>query len=155
MFNKTIILFAALLSFAVGAYAQEDELFNRLPGKWEMREGKSVIIEKWEIVSQSKMAGSSFRVRGNDTTLLETISIERTKEKLNYIPVVKGQNKNKQVRFILHPKMKNGYVFENRKHNFPQRIIYRFITDDSLHARIEGKDKRKYKFRDYYYKRLQ
>jgi len=29
-------------------------------------------------------------------------------------------------------------VFENREHDFPQRVIYRRELDGSMHARIEG-----------------
>jgi len=29
-------------------------------------------------------------------------------------------------------------VFENLRHDFPQRIIYRRVSEDSLIARIEG-----------------
>jgi len=35
--------------------------------------------------------------------------------------------------------------FENKKHDFPQRIIYSNIKSDSLYARIEGMDKGKYR----------
>jgi hypothetical protein len=34
-------------------------------------------------------------------------------------------------------------VFENPVHDFPTRIIYRQVTPDSLHARIEGQRKGK------------
>ncbi len=144
-------LFFALLTARV--IAQEDELFNRLPGVWEMNTGKVKVVEIWQIESQQKLSGKSFIIRDTDSTLSETITIERVKGKLNYIPVVRNHNKSYAIYFRLLPKPLGAFIFENKKHDFPQRIIYRFITDDSLHARIEGKVKRKFKSGDFYYSR--
>lgn len=141
--------------FLVNSLAQEDELFNRLPGKWEMVAGNKTLIEEWRIINQGKMSGWSLMIKGKDTALIETITIQSTKTGLKYIPAVIGQNKNKPVMFSLRPKLIGAFVFENKKHDYPQRIIYRFITDDSLHTRIEGRKKGKNKSGDYFYRRIE
>ncbi|NUN08453.1 MAG: hypothetical protein HUU54_04680 [Ignavibacteriaceae bacterium] len=152
---RLIFIILLTLSYCVQSSAQQDELFNRLPGVWEMKKEKSSVIEEWEIISQYEMSGKSYMVMGKDTTLLETITIRKSKSGLEYMPVVTGQNKNKAVRFLLKPKPVGAFIFENKKHDYPQRIIYRFISDDSLHARIEGKKKGKKRSGDFYYGRIE
>lgn len=44
-------------------------------------------------------------------------------------------------------------VFENPNHDFPQRIIYRLVTVDSLVARIEGRIDGKERSSDFPYRR--
>ena len=44
-------------------------------------------------------------------------------------------------------------VFENLEHDFPQRIIYRLQSDNSLFARVEGTLKGQTRGIDYSYKR--
>jgi len=36
-------------------------------------------------------------------------------------------------------------TFENKDHDFPQRIIYKNTGQDSLYARVEGNDKGKFR----------
>jgi hypothetical protein len=49
---------------------------------------------------------------------------------------------------------KATFTFENKEHDFPQRIIYRIINPDSVVARIEGVKNGKPGSFDYYYKRI-
>ena len=57
---------------------------------------------------------------------------------LFYIPTVKNQNNGEPVSFKLVSGKNGEFVFENKQHDFPQRIIYRNPNPDSLYARIEG-----------------
>jgi hypothetical protein len=45
------------------------------------------------------------------------------------------------------------FVFENITHDFPQRIIYHFVDDKNLTARIEGEVDGKMESSDFIYKK--
>lgn len=45
-------------------------------------------------------------------------------------------------------------VFENAKHDFPQRVIYRLDSKDALSARIEGRNNGKDMAMDFSMKRI-
>jgi hypothetical protein len=40
--------------------------------------------------------------------------------------------------FALTSFLGNKFIFENDEHDFPQRVIYEFVSDTQLNARIEG-----------------
>jgi hypothetical protein len=54
----------------------------------------------------------------------------RRRIKLN--TTIKGQNDDEPVSFILTDRNETQLVFENRKHNYPQKISYTQISKDSL-----------------------
>lgn len=51
---------------------------------------------------------------------------------------VKDQNNEKPVSFYLTKSNDNQLVFENPKHDFPNKIVYNKINSDSIVATIEG-----------------
>ena len=59
-------------------------------------------------------------------------------EELTYSAAVKGQNNDKPVAFKLTTQTEKQLVFENPKHDYPQKISYTQITSDSLVAKISG-----------------
>ena len=90
------------------------------------------------------MLGKGYQVAGTDTTVLENLRLFVDKGKITYEATLPDQNGGKPVRFPLlkHSSDKPEYFFENQAHDFPQRIIYEFIGQDSLHVRavdLEGK----------------
>jgi hypothetical protein len=89
------------------------------------------------------MSGLSYEIRNNDTVSFETIRLELINDEIFYIPNVRNQNQGKQVRFKLIS-FDDTAVFENKKHDFPQRIYYS-IKDDMLEAAIEGESNGKTK----------
>jgi hypothetical protein len=59
-------------------------------------------------------------------------------EALYYIATVKGQNNDKPVTFVRNDTIEKQLVFENPKHDFPQKIVYSMITKDSIVIEISG-----------------
>jgi hypothetical protein len=51
---------------------------------------------------------------------------------------VSNQNNQQPVYFKLISKEDGRYIFENKEHDFPQRVIYHLVSNDAVHARIEG-----------------
>jgi hypothetical protein len=48
----------------------------------------------------------------------------------------------------------NNFIFENKEHDFPQRIIYHIVNKDSVHAWIEGTHDGKAGREDYFFARV-
>lgn len=85
------------------------------------------------------MMGMSRTVRGGKTVEYEFLRIVlEDNGKIFYIAKPSGQS---EARFKLVKSAANEAVFENLKHDFPHRIIYRLQSDGVLFARIEGKSK--------------
>jgi hypothetical protein len=57
---------------------------------------------------------------------------------LTYTATVEGQNDDKPVAFKLTTATEKQMVFENPKHDYPQKISYTQITPDSVVAKISG-----------------
>ncbi|MES2589627.1 MAG: DUF6265 family protein [Bacteroidota bacterium] len=108
-------------------------------GTWENKENGVTTTENWRNVDKKTLIGVSFSILKNDTISFESISIQEIDSKLYYIPLVKGQNDNKPVKFELQSSTEKQVVFVNLKHDFPQKITYNKITKDSLYAEIQGK----------------
>jgi hypothetical protein len=112
-------------------------------GKWTMGNGDTLSIETWEMKNDSVFYATSMDVKaGKDTLRYENITIEQRGSELFYIPVVKGQNNGKPVEFKhkvqeSYPVKGSEVVFENIKHDFPQRIMYQLLGD-TLFASISG-----------------
>lgn len=112
---------------------------NQLLGTWVDKNRKSPIYETWEKSSNQLLLGKSYTIKSGDTTYLETISLNKDQNgRLLYIPVTAGQNDEKPVVFTSTHSSKDSMVFENKLHDFPQRITYAFVNKDSIYAEISG-----------------
>lgn len=109
-----------------------------LLGNWQNKTPRGILTESWQKKDDSTYTGKSAFVRGADTLSSETLTLEERKGRLYYIPVVKNQNNGQPVTFTLTSASANQLVFENPAHDFPQKITYTLITNDSLVAVISG-----------------
>lgn len=116
----------------------ELEKANWLLGEWQNNSPEGNATEVWEKENDSTFVGKSYFVIGKDTVSSETISLEQNGKQLFYIPTVKDQNAGQPVKFTLTSSKSNQLIFENPKHDFPQKISYTQITNDSLLAEISG-----------------
>jgi hypothetical protein len=105
-------------------------------GSWKIEAGAE--MEKWEFVNEKELRGKGFAVNGRDTILKEVIQLVYNDSGIHYIVKVKGQNNNESTTFSLVNTQKATFVFENKAHDFPQRINYRKISDTLIMAWIEG-----------------
>jgi hypothetical protein len=127
---------------------------SKLVGLWRMQEKNGSTFESWSRVNENELSSFSYNVTGSDTTRFEDVRLNKTAEGITYTSQVHDQNDDQPVSFKLVSVNNATFTFENLKHDFPQRIIYTFIKNDSIVARIEGESKGKIKGFDYYYKRV-
>ncbi len=125
-----------------------------LCGTWKMESRRGAIYEHWNKQSSEELLGKSFKLNGVDTILLEDVRLTSTGNNIFYTPVVTGQSQGKPVQFRLITWNDKQFIFENKEHDFPQRVIYHLLNKDSVHAWIEGTKDGKERRSDFYYKRI-
>lgn len=112
--------------------------FAWLEGKWQNNTSDGLFTEKWTKETDSTFAGYSTIIKGKDTIFFETIVLDQKGDSLHYIVTTPKQNDARPVSFTLKSFTANSYIFENKQHDFPQRITYTKVTNDSLVAEISG-----------------
>ena len=144
MKNK-ITLLVLLLAFTACKNADSEttekdkiKLAHWLLGNWENKSADGSLTESWKKVNDSTYQATSYFLKGKDTLHFESISLQQKGEALTYLATVKGQNDDKPVAFNLTVSTEKQLVFENLKHDYPQKISYTQISKDSLIAEISG-----------------
>lgn len=152
---SALILTATLLVFISSGLKSDN--FNKLlqlRGTWAMQTKKGLLYEEWKKTGESELIGKSYRLNENDTVVLERVKLKEEGADIFYIPSVQNQNAGQPVSFKLIRTEGNKFTFENKLHDFPQRIIYNLITNDSIVARIEGSKNGMTGGTDFYFKRV-
>lgn len=112
--------------------------FSKLIGIWQNSSNENLFIESWKMINDTLYKGESFILKSNDTIFHEYMNIERTNNEWYYKVKVNGQNNNEAVAFKLTLSSQNQWVFYNPQHDFPNKIMYLKITEDSILASISG-----------------
>lgn len=113
---------------------------------------KRVVDEQWMEPLGKTMLGMGRTVR-NDTLLVEFehLQILERGAVLVYHAEPSGQT---PADFTATFASDTSITFENPKHDFPQRITYRRVGNDSLVARVDGKLNGKERASDFGYRRI-
>jgi hypothetical protein len=119
---------------------------------WQQETSRGPMFETWKIINDSLWKGKAYRLIESDTMILETLSIEIKGDNIYYIPVV--PHNEGAVYFKQIEQSGDKVIFENPEHDFPQRIIYSKMFDDSLHVQIEGIKMGVESERNFYFKRV-
>lgn len=138
-------LFLALFSVFLTAGDRNLTELHWLAAQWTGSMGDSLYTETWTITPQGSLEGNAFmKNREGKTIFSESLRIDKIGDHIVYIAAV---NKSNPVLFTLVgtslENNKPAWVFENKEHDFPQRIIYIKVSPDSLLARVEGLQKGK------------
>tara|TARA_R110000868_G_scaffold146220_2_gene366951 strand:+ start:4470 stop:4958 length:489 start_codon:yes stop_codon:yes gene_type:complete len=145
MFKKItlLLLIATLLSCKKSDSSDKNEkdkikTAHWLLGTWENKTAEGNLSESWEKVNDSTYEGQSYFIKGKDTIHFETIQLQQKGEELIYNATVQGQNEDKPIPFKLTKTSEKELVFENPKHDYPQKISYKNVSKDSLITEISG-----------------
>ncbi len=109
-----------------------------LLGTWINENGEEFSQESWSQENAGTFTAFSFTQIGKETVFAETMVLEQKADSLFLTVATANQNEKKPVTFKLVSSEKGKFVFENKNHDFPQRIVYTNPAKDSLHAWIEG-----------------
>ncbi len=130
---KIILIFLLLATVTV---AQDESIEYLFPGKWKMETVKAEIYEEWTVVNETELIGKSYSVDNGVETINEILYLKKFGDQWAYVAVPRGQN---IALFALVEYTPKKFIFENKEHDFPQRISYEFHIDGKLTAAIEGK----------------
>ena len=124
-----------------------------LIGKWEQKSDQGIVTETWEKVNDSTYKGQSYFIKIKDTLHFETMQLNQKGENIFYTSIVKGQNNDTPLTFNLSNITKKQLVFDNPKNEYPRKIVYKQITNDSIIATISGIQQGKSSSESYYMKK--
>lgn len=148
------LLLLTLAAFGVTGMAQTkpslDDL-SWLSGCWEGRQRDDVIEEIWSKPSGRSMLGLGRTVKNGQTVSFEFMQIREENGTLVFLPQPQGGTR---VSFPLKDLFGGKPTFENKEHDFPQRVIYERKGPGLLLASIEGTYKGKQEREEFQMKKV-
>lgn len=131
---------------ALGKEIKFHELYKAhwLLGDWEKKDSLGILTESWTTLDDSTYIGTSYYIlNSNDTVHFEKIQLMEDKNMLIYTATVRGENNNKPISFRMIEDKDSLLVFENKKHDYPQKIRYELEIDNSILATVSGTQNKK------------
>jgi Domain of unknown function (DUF6265) len=155
-FSYILLLSACAVKSPAQTFSNKEfKPLHGLAGLWKMETSRGALYEEWKVSSDNKLLGKSYKVNQADTVVLEQVELFLKDGSIVYSPIANGQNNGEAVPFRLTGNAANKrYVFENKEHDYPQRVIYQLTSANSLHARIEGTLNGKERSSDFSYSRV-
>lgn len=117
--------------------SQRTQKVDFLLGTWKV-EGKET-YETWTKQGE-ELIGASYKKRGEQKFVMETLVIKAEKGKLIYTATVKNQNQGRGISFTLQEVKDDLYSFENLSHDFPKKIQYKILSKTNLQVSVLGAD---------------
>lgn len=170
--KKTIYVLAVLATFGITSCKEAHD--SKLPpveatpktyaeikkadwflGRWENNSKEGNLSEIWTKENDSTFHGESYFVIGKDTVFGESVKLWQKENQLIYEVSVRNQNNEKPVEFALTSSSDKQLIFENPKHDYPNKITYNQITKDSIVAEISGMKDGKTKSEQFAMKKVQ
>jgi hypothetical protein len=129
------------------------EQLQWLVGNWSSGNSQRRSYEIWTKENDSTLAAYNYTTVETDTVFVETVILQQLENDVFYTVLVPDQNDAQAVTFKLIPSSPGVFTFENKAHDFPQRISYSNPVKDSIHAWIDGMVDGKLKKVDFGYRR--
>ena len=109
-----------------------------LVGNWTNISNESQSYENWIQENDSTLKAFSYKTIKKDTVFSEIMMLQQFGEEAFLTVRVPDQNEAEAVTFSLLRDRGDVFTFENKDHDFPNRISYTNPAKDSIHAWIEG-----------------
>ena len=136
-------LFILIIALSISSCSEKEPSLTWLEGSWRNTTKSMDFHENWKRIDDQHISAESYVLVKNDTVFYERIILTKTAKGWDYTVSVRDQNKELPVTFASTLLSDDLLVFENAKHDFPNRIEYKKITEDSLVATIFGTQKGK------------
>jgi len=137
---KILLLFVAGLALVVCAHSGAAEEFDLtrlswLEGLWTGTKDGVEMEERWTSAKGNALLGMHRDVKNGRMVSFEFFRVDTTKEGAFYFASPRAATPTPFRVIALEDRR---VVFENKAHDFPQRILYWLDERGALHARIEG-----------------
>lgn len=138
---KNLFLSISLLvvcSFYVQAQNKTVNTFGFLVGKWEMKNKTGKVVEHWT-KHRDSLTGTSYQFDAKgDSILTEAVVLKKIDGVWHYCVTGFEKGNEGKTNFKLVAWANNTFTFENKQHDFPQKISYQNKGKEELLAWIEG-----------------
>lgn len=123
-----------------GSASNTEKLLQWPQGKYLYVNGGGMYFEEWMKGDSGTYKGLAFFINqvSNDTLYSVNMRLQQKKEKTTMFYVVKGQNDNKDVEFMLTKEDRNVFVFENPFRDFPSILQYKILGDSAIEVTERG-----------------
>lgn len=122
-------------------------------GQWRGVDGPSEFTEEWKVQDDSTYVGKGVFKRDGNVVLEEDLVLDMNFGVVMYVVDIMGSEQGK-INFTMMEKTDSMLVFTNPEHDYPQNIIYRRISKDSLSAELNGVSKGSYQREVFLFKRV-
>jgi hypothetical protein len=125
------------------------EILAWLAGDWVETKGDLAVREHWSGPFAGTLLGTGITTKGEATKSYEFFRIAKTAQGVSYFA---SPNAAPATEFKATIICSDKVVFENKAHDFPQRVIYERGPGGTLNARVEGLIQGKLEAQDWRYK---
>ena len=141
---KTKVILLIVLTILLGSCVSKKNPLAKaewILGTWEYKDDKgNMIYHVWTKVNEKEFSGKMFEIKDADTIVNGYYYFRQEQDSLFHIVTIEEEENHLFMRFALFSISKDEMVFENLEQNFPERIIYRKIGNNSLYYEISGID---------------
>ncbi len=130
-----VLLTAAAMNVHGSSAAQTVDRLHWLTGCWQAIDGQPGSGEFWTSSAGGSLFGISRTVHNGETVAHEFMEIRAVGSRVVFVAHPSGQ---KPATFEMTAAGVDQVIFENLKHDFPQRISYKRQSENRLVAAIEG-----------------
>lgn len=132
-----------IIFFSCNSSKKNISQFNWIVGSWEGNLNDSTIIfEKWQLENDSLIKGVGGMIIHNDTVFFEKVSILQKGNDFYYRADVSENETFVDFKYL--GLINDSAIFENKLHDFPQRVIYYHIQN-GMYAYVDGMSNGKYR----------
>jgi hypothetical protein len=146
-----LVLLFILFPF-LDSYGQDDSIIKMFQGKWRMDIDNSESYEEWIIVNVTELKAAGYLIINGDKVLNENIFIKKFENYWMYITLTENQT---PTMFVLKDYSDSKFVFENKEHDFPQKVTYEFHNKNKLTVTIEGEIDGEFKKEEFHFNLIQ
>jgi hypothetical protein len=109
-------------------------------GEWEDISPEGRLSETWIVKNDSTFAAETYFITAetNDTIFSEIVDLMQSDNDLYYIPTFTDNQSNNGTEFKMTSATDDFLVFENPDNDFPKKITYKKVHQDSIVAEISG-----------------
>jgi len=131
MYFRKIILSLLIVPFFIQAQTAD---FKWLVGKWQIQSDKTEMYEEWQR-DGNRFKGESYSINNGGKKVSEILYLEKFADQWAYIALPVKQN---ITLFALIDMSGKTFSFENKEHDFPQKITYILQDSVTLNVTVGG-----------------
>ena len=131
-----IVLSTLILFMLFSCSERKIQDLDFLIGTWQI-EGQEQ-YEFWEASESEGLIGYSYQWIDDKKEVWENLSIKEEGQEIVYRAEVQNQNNGEGILFILNTEIDSCFSFENAEHDFPKKIQYQRISNDSIRVAVLG-----------------